>query len=156
MIVIFYLSLCSPSFILVKRRFSNEHANSIFRISAIREEMTLLTYTLKKEAEMSSENSVNVYQEIWCYIPDNVTLYHDGCDNLKLHSFRLFLYVAVKDSSSSLDTKFAIISKWFSIKTSDLSWRIQVHIKLRYSCIKFLVNSKCDKDGEENYVYTEF
>ena len=83
MIVIFYLSLCSPSFIQVKRRVSKEHANSVFRISAIQEEMTLVTYTLKKEAEISSEKSVNDYHQIWCYIPDNVTPYHDGCYNLK-------------------------------------------------------------------------
>jgi DNA-binding XRE family transcriptional regulator len=64
--------------------------------------------------------------------------------------------VAVKESSSSLDTQFAIISKWFSIKISDIFWRIQAHTKLLYSCIKILVNSKCDKDGEDKYVYTEF
>jgi hypothetical protein len=58
---ILLFSLFPIVYIAKETRFK-EHANSIFRISTIQEEMTLLTYTLKREAEMSSEESVNVYQ----------------------------------------------------------------------------------------------
>jgi hypothetical protein len=46
-----------------------------------KEKLVAYSTTLKKKAACSSETSVNSYRTTWRYIPEDITLHSDLCEN---------------------------------------------------------------------------